>query len=53
MVTPSDGVYVPCIYSHARWVTLGDPGLCFVLRDVFQELLNFFVLLILQGSLKL
>ena len=21
------GVYVPCIYSHARWVTVGDSNL--------------------------
>ena len=24
----SGGVYAPCIYSHARWVTVGDSGLC-------------------------
>ena len=29
-------------------VTLGDSGLCFVLRDVFQALLNFFVWMILH-----
>ena len=25
---PSSGVYVPCIYTHARWVTVGNSGLC-------------------------
>ena len=24
----SIGVYVPCIYTHARWVTVGHSGLC-------------------------
>ena len=24
----SGGVYVPCIYSHAWWITVGDSGLC-------------------------
>ena len=24
----SGGVYVPCIYTHVRWVTAGDSGLC-------------------------
>ena len=24
----SGGVYVPCIYANARWVTVGDSGLC-------------------------
>ena len=27
----SGGVYVPCIYSHARRVTVGDSGFWFVL----------------------
>ena len=31
---PSRGVSVPCIYSHARWVTIGDwgPAVVFVWR---------------------
>ena len=28
--------YVPCIYSHARWVTTGDSGLCCVHVTAFE-----------------
>ena len=35
--TSSDGIYVPCIYSHASWVTVGDSDLLLLcLCDIFQ-----------------
>ena len=35
--TSSSGVYVPCIYSHARWGTAGDLGLVAVVRWCFSS----------------
>ena len=34
------GVYVPCIYTHARWVTVGDSGLCCVCVRYFKSWLT-------------
>ena len=36
----SVGLYVSCIYSHARWVTVGDSRLCWCLCDVSRALIN-------------
>ena len=33
----SDGVYVPCIYMHARWVTIADPDLCGICVMYFEH----------------
>ena len=33
----SGGVYVPCIYTHARWVTVGDSGLCCTCVTYFER----------------
>ena len=35
--TSSSGVYVPCIYSHARWRTAGDLGLVAVVMWCFSS----------------
>ena len=34
------GVYVPCIYMHARWVTVGDSGLCCTCAMYFRRWLT-------------
>ena len=36
----SGGVYAPCIYTHGRWVTVGDSSLLLYLCDVFLALIN-------------
>ena len=37
----SSGVYVPCIYTHARWVTVGNSGFCcYTCVTYFERLLT-------------
>ena len=31
------GVYVPCIYTHAKWVTVGNSGLCCCTCVMYSE----------------